>query len=338
MPSHQTTLVRLPRFVLRQAELAGLDRAPALAAAGLTEEQLADPDARIQPRKDRALWPHVFENIPDIDLGIRWAAALSLQDAGLVGYAMLHSATLGDALERLIQFSRILSDTNPPRLKLSDGTVEYSYDVDPVETSTLSRLVEFELAAVVGTARQLTGVDLAPLLVGLPHKRPSGDLTAHRNHFRCELVFESPRARLVLRRRHLELPVMSADEQLGQYLERHAQSVLAKLAPAGSIVDRVERAIWGEMKDGELTVLSVARSLGFSTRSLQRQLAAAGTTFSALLDTTRQAMAAELLVHRSLAIYEVALLLGYSEPSTFYRAFRRWTGISPREFRDAALA
>jgi AraC-like DNA-binding protein len=84
-----------------------------------------------------------------------------------------------------------------------------------------------------------------------------------------------------------------------------------------------------------VSIDAVARSLAVSRRSSQRQLREAGTSFSTIQDRVREAMAADLLADRSLAIYEIAFLLGYSETSTFYRTFRRWTGSSPRRFRDA---
>ena len=95
----------------------------------------------------------------------------------------------------------------------------------------------------------------------------------------------------------------------------------------------MHQAIWAELSSGPPTLPETARALGISTRTMQRQLKEEGTTYAEVLDALRREMAAGLLHNHTLAIYEVAFLLGYSEPSTFYRAFRRWHGMSPGDYR-----
>ncbi len=98
----------------------------------------------------------------------------------------------------------------------------------------------------------------------------------------------------------------------------------------------VERALWAEVKEGRPSLQNVASTLAMSPRTLQRRLNDEGTSFSEILEAFRQQMATVLLEDDKLAVYEIAFLLGYSEPSTFHRAFRRWTDRSPREFRSSS--
>jgi AraC-like DNA-binding protein len=132
------------------------------------------------------------------------------------------------------------------------------------------------------------------------------------------------------------VPVTNADERLCRYLDQLAAEALDALGPEGSFVDRVRRAIWSDLSGGHPCLAQTASTLGVSTRTLQRRLREEGTTFAALLDVFRREMSTRLLRDKSLAVYEVAFLLGYSDPSAFYRAFRRWQGASPYEFRTAA--
>ncbi len=120
-------------------------------------------------------------------------------------------------------------------------------------------------------------------------------------------------------------------------IERHAESLLAaRPEPTLSTADRVRRIVAGALAEGEVTLAGVASMLKMSERSLQRRLADEGLKFDALLDEIRRDLALRYLADPKIAIAEVAYLLGYSEPSPFHRAFKRWTGKTPTEARKQA--
>jgi AraC-like DNA-binding protein len=127
--------------------------------------------------------------------------------------------------------------------------------------------------------------------------------------------------------------VVGADVTLGGYLDQLATELLRGLPDPDSFRDRVRRAMWSELSDGPPALTTTAANLAVSPRTLQRRLREEGTSFGQLLDELRREFALRLLRDRKLAVYEVAFLLGYAEPSTFHRAFRRWTGLSPLRFR-----
>ncbi len=334
MTGSATALARLTAFVARESERLGADRAELLRRAGLSEEALRDPDRRLQVRLDLRLWLAMLELLPDPKLGLRLAERLEARDLGLVGYLMRNSPTVREALERLTRFSRILDETYPPELRVRGGEAVYSSDSVAYPIARLEPVADWELAAVVTLVRRLAGRPVDPKEVRFPYPRPA-DVTAHRALFRASLVFDQARLEIVFHRADLELSVVGADQELGRYLERHAETVVAALVPEGTVAQKVERALWTGMKEGRISLTEVAKQLAMSGRSLQRRLESEGTTFASERDAFRREMAMSLLRERDLAIWEVAFLLGYSEPSTFYRAFRRWTGSSPRRFRAA---
>ncbi len=337
MPHTGTALARFPIFLIEQAEALGLDRRYVLREAHLSRKELDDPDARVLARKTIHLWRIVMRELDDVDLGIRIGKTISAKAIGLVGYSMLHSPTLGEALGRLVRYGCIIDETYPPKLEIVGDRAEYSLEPTPEQRVTLARLADFDLAAHLVVARELTGIDLVPIEVHFPYLDAPSDLSAHRDFFRCEMRFDQPLIKLVLKRDHLDLPVRGADPDLGRYLEELADKVLESLTPAGSLAERVERALWGEIKDGRPSLENVASMLNMSPRTLQRKLRKEDTSFAELLDKFRHQMAEALLQDRELAIYEIAFLLGYSEPSTFYRAFRRWTESSPQDFRSKSI-
>jgi AraC-like DNA-binding protein len=182
--------------------------------------------------------------------------------------------------------------------------------------------------------REITGVGRLPLNVQLPYPRPA-TMAAYRTVLGNSIEFDAPRAAIVFAVADMDLPVVARDETLCSYLDDHANLILAELG-SRSFAERVQRVLWDELSEGQPTLKTVAGALGTSTRTLQRRLGDEGVTFAELLDTFRRRMAHELLQRHDLAVYEVAFLLGYSEPSTFFRAFRRWTGTSPLQYRGAA--
>lgn len=195
---------------------------------------------------------------------------------------------------------------------------------------------EFIVAAWLVVARQATGLDFAPAEVSFRHSPPA-DVREHQRLFRAPVRFGGSANGMLLPRDLLGTPLLRADPGLCVVLERHLRELVERTPPASSVVDRVRQLVASELpRIADAT--AVARKLRMSRRTLQRQLGAGGTTFTGLLDVLRRELAMRYLHERQIAIAEVAFLLGFSEASTFHRAFRRWSGTTPAAYRKTALA
>jgi AraC-like DNA-binding protein len=329
-----TGLARLPLMLLRHVEVLGLDRARLMAAAGLDAVELNDPDARVPIQKSWSLWRAILERRPDGAMGLRLGAAARVRDLGVVGYTMFYSSTLGAALARLCRYSHVITKAVQYRLEHDAGLSSVALEGNPRFDSLIQPL-DARLAFVVAAAREITGADVVPHEVCFSYEEPL-DVAEHQRFFRCPLRFERTPSAVVFSRQDLDRPAVAGDETLGGYLDRVAEEVLQSLEDRSSLREQVQRTIWSQLAAGPPSLPNVASRLGQSPRTLQRRLRASGTSFAELLDELRRHMALRLLKDRSLAIYEVAFLLGYSDPSTFYRAFRRWHGAPPDEFRRKA--
>ncbi len=334
MATLETSLARGPLFLLDRAEELGIDRSTLLAAARLDEEDLRDPDARVPIPAFVALWRALLESRPDPGLGLRFGAAMTAREVGLVGYLMMHSPDLETALRRLVRFCRILGETNRASLTVERGTGTFSWEPDS-RLQAIPQTIDWILAAVLTVSEELTGSELRPLEVHYPHPKPATP-GAVPGGGRTRARWDRERAALVLRASDLKRSVSAADSTLGSYLEKHAETVLRALPFQHSYSRRTRLAIWSQLREGEPTLDCVARELKIRPRTLQRRLNEEGSSFSELLDEVRRTLATSLLEDRSLGIHEIAFLLGYSEPSAFYRAFRRWQQVSPSAFRAAA--
>jgi AraC-like DNA-binding protein len=201
-------------------------------------------------------------------------------------------------------------------------------------------LPEYAPASTVVLLRQLTALPPAEPLaleVWFQHSAPR-DRSIHDEIFACPVRFDAPETRLVLSRAALERPVVGRDPALYQYLDRHALALAKTFPDATSLATRVRRELGSALSSGEPTQTEIARRLALSERTLQRHLKAEGHNFAELLDSVRKELARSYLRDAALSVSEVAFLLGYSEPSSFHRAFRRWEGEAPSEFRTRTAA
>lgn len=251
---------------------------------------------------------------------------------GLVGYAMYYSASLGEALNRLARYGRILNEAVQYVLEEIDDATSLSCHVHP-SLVALRHPIEAGAAAIVSIAREITASELVPLGIDFPTSKPDS-LSYYRTVFSCPIRFDRPDAAIQFSSRQMQLPTAAADPTLTGYLDDLATMKLDELGEDGrDLVDRVRQELWAMLPGGRPDLWRTASEIGISARTLQRRLGEQGTSFSKVLDDLRRELSDELLADRKLAVSEVAFLLGYSEPSAFQRAFRRWRGVSPRRFR-----
>jgi AraC-like DNA-binding protein len=191
------------------------------------------------------------------------------------------------------------------------------------------------MAAVLTVVRRATGVADIHSFVELPHARPA-ETTAHARVFRGPVHFGASRARLAFRLASLARPLVSADDALSSLLRPVVSAALSDLVVSDDVVERARAKTIRALGDGGASLVSLARALGTSSRSLQRALAARGTTYQQVLDEARRDLALRYVADPGRPLGEIAPLLAFSRTSAFHRAFRRWTGRTPMAYRGAA--
>ncbi|HSC87721.1 MAG TPA: AraC family transcriptional regulator [Polyangiaceae bacterium] len=335
-----TMLAALVQGNLQAAGAFGFDIEALSAAASLTPTMLADPDARVAVERHIELWEAIARDPRALEFGLWLGKSFRLETLGVIGWVMRHTPTLRAALGCLERFQSLLGDGVAPRIVEREGRVVLSQTEPP----RIARLQALSLAAPVGTVALLRELAELPegepvaLEVAFQHPAlPDEALAELQAALNCPLHFDAEETRLVLPSELLERPVRAPDPGLGSYLERHAETLQGRLRPAGSSFSaRVREHVVPLLREGEPDQAGVARALATSERTLQRRLQEEGITFAQLLDEVRSELARGYLADPTLAIFEVAFLLGYSEPSAFNRAFRRWTGKTPSDFRRGA--
>jgi len=333
--SSQDVLARVVRRVLDCAASSGLNRHTLVSASGLGEFDLSNGDSRVPISFLVALWQLIGKAANDPGLVIRWSETLQVRDWGLFGYLLVNSDTLGDALRRFERYFRILSASADARLDVSRPRVIGLALRNAAAGLDRPYAVDYLLSSVLVTLRMIARVHIVPVAIDCACAQPASTL-AHREFYRCPVRFSRGESRIVLDARDLTLPVPKADGDLVGYLSSYADSMLPSLLGTETLRDQVRSAIWRGLGDGRPSLRHLAAALKLPPRTLQRRLAAEGTSVQRELEEIRQGIAVAALRDRTHSIEEIAFFLGYREPSTFFRQFKRWTGTTPHRFRRGA--
>ncbi|HSA83038.1 MAG TPA: AraC family transcriptional regulator ligand-binding domain-containing protein [Geminicoccaceae bacterium] len=320
------------RHVVAELDRARLPVAELLSAVGLRREQLSEPDAHIPFNAHVGLFENAATALREPCFGFRLGSAVELTEAGLLAYVTLNSPDLGTALRNLCRYLPLLTDGSVCELRRDGAEVRLLFSlVDPEVEMASRQLPEFAAALMVRICEAITGHRARPIRIELRHD-PACPMLAR--HLGLPVMVYQPRFALVLDATALPIPVVNADARLLELLRRYADELLARRADKDDLVARAERWVLGNLHTGQVGATHLARGLGMSDRTLARHLAKRGLTPAGLVEELRQQLAGRYLAERAFPLGRITYLLGYSDLSAFTRAFRRWTGRTPSEWRS----
>jgi AraC-like DNA-binding protein len=327
-----TAMGGVTRFAYARARQAGIEVEPLLAKAGLTEDQMLDRLARIKVRQQIEFLNLAAHALDDRFLGFHLAQACDLRELGLLYYVAASSKTMGDAWRRGARYTTVVNEGLS--LRFVDGVqVRMVFEYVGVSRHIDRHQMEFSMTALIRLCRQLTCRELMASLVEFTH-RGNDDPSELSAYFGCDVRFGATVDQSTFDAAVKDLPIASADSHLNDLLIRYGEEVLARRAVnRSSFRSQVENAIVPLLPHGMVRVGEIARDLGVSQRTLARRLAVEGATFSEVLEGLRGDLARQYLADEGLTVSQVAWLLGYQEISAFTHAFKRWTGMTPREAR-----
>jgi AraC-like DNA-binding protein len=320
--------IRAVQPVLAYLAARGYNHAAFLKAQGVDPAIFNDPETRLPHAVAISLWQAAAELTNDPNIGLHVAQGIRAGVYGVLDYAVRTCATLGEGLRRLSRYHRFLHDVAETRLRVEGGRATLSHFL-PLPGGAPRAVSECVLAGWLLTSRQATGLNWVPLEARFPHSEPE-DISEHQQLFACKLKFGCERSELVFARELLDTPLLKADATLQAILEAQVVAIIEKLPKGEATTDTVRRHLAAELGKGQPSVEQIAPRLRMSPRTLHRRLEEEGTSFRQILDEVRRELASRHLAERRMAIGEIAFLLGFSEPSAFHRAFKRWTGHAPR--------
>lgn len=319
------------RPFLELATLRGVAVEPLLAAHGTSLAAIEDPETRLPRIACIAIMKQVFGALNDPQVGLQAAQCFVLADMDLLGFMAEQQSTVLAALEAVVGYASLIGDASRARLLREPGRVilEQWIEGSPPQ---LPELADYQIASSHRGVCLLAGKNIAPLRVELARPRPRA-AGAYRAFFGAPVTFDAARGRLVYPQGPLQLPRVHGNARLGQLLAEQAEARRARLGPPHDLLERAGQLLLAQLEAGAPSSHALARSLWMSERSLRRRLEEAGKTYRSLLDAVRRDRALALLAQRDLGVAELARRLGFTDPSAFARAFRRWTGSTPSSYR-----
>ncbi|MCU1748609.1 AraC family transcriptional regulator [Pseudomonas sp. 6D_7.1_Bac1] len=322
---------------LRHAEQLGIPTAPALAAAGLEAQQLSDNSLRLPGKAHEQLLDYLCEHSGDPLFGLNSARYVLPNSWSVLGYITMNCATLGEAMNRIMPFEKLVGDMGVSRAEMAQGQVRLIWNCRHQRPETRRHMVENVLASWLVYARWIADMQVSPAAVWFEHSLPSAiECSQYEDFFGCPVLFDQACSALVAPLDYLQLPLRQADAQLLRTLEEHALGLMASLDDA-PLPLRVKNALRQLLKEGLPRKEQVAEQFAMSVRTLQRQLQQAGTSYQQILDDLRQELAEHYLLHSELPIQDIAQYLGFTEPRSFHRTFKSRTGMPPGEYRQTYL-
>ncbi len=287
-------------------------------------------DSRISFSQWWELLDRLQQRYPQRHIGLELGQLVRPEFVGVLGYLLLSSETVADALQGFQRYQRLLHDGDRATASLQDGCLRLSWTADYGPSSRLSD--EVLVVGMLTFIRQITGrPGLSPQAVHFSFAEPA-DTKPYRQTLGCEVLFQQAQTAILIRPEYLALPVNNHNAGLKQLLEQQAQALMDVLPQSESFVQSLRTALLKALQGGEPTSRTVARLLHLSERTLFRRLEEHQLAFKEVLAQTRMQLAKEYLSEGRLTHSEIALLLGYSEQSAFSRAFKRESGLSPRHW------
>ncbi len=329
-----TNLASLAHVLWKLLELYNHNPQPIFREAGLDLEKLKRPGARYDIENLEKAWAMAASVINDPCFGLEARKVWHPSHFGALGYAMLSSETILEALLRLERYHKIIIGWKFIKTVQTDSTLNIILDSGPSGSRETYHRIDAFMAILLEICSLNLQRRLIPIRVEFRHKSPKGHQEKYHELFGTIVRFSAPKDTLIIPLNVATESLTGANADLSRVNEQAMTSYLANINQ-DNLIEQVRSTIATHLPTGNVSEELVANRFCFSSRTLQRRLSKRGTTFQKLLDQVRFELAQKYLKESEISMTEVAFLLGFSDTSSFSRAFKRWTGKSPRQYLNS---
>jgi AraC-like DNA-binding protein len=319
-----------PRAIVNFCANRGVDTASLISAAGIEGRSIADPDARIPLPQIFKLWEESEKLTGDEMIPLHVAEGQPLGAFRVIDYLIISSSTPLDALDRLSRYFRLIVDGLELHRTKQDGQVSIELTSPNVPIGVPDQYPAYIFANVLIRFWLSTGMKWRAKEVRFTSPPPASVYELERV-FRAPLRFQQAANQLIFDEQMMQSPQPHSDPALCEMLAIHAERLLQHLPAEDDIADQLKRLLKNGLERGDIGLHNSARELAVSRRSLQRRLSLLGSSYREVLDRVRYEKGVELLMQQ-IETDDIARRLGFSDLRAFHRAFKRWTGRSPREY------
>jgi AraC-like DNA-binding protein len=310
----------------------GLDVTALLREAGLAPDLLERVDGMLPLVDVMRLFVVVLARCGDPGMGFEVGRLVRARSYQVLGYVILASANIGEAIDKLVRFEKLTGNLGRTEVVQHAGSLRLIWHC-PISGEPGRFLTEAAITGWLTFARQLINVPASPTRVCFRHPAPP-DMARYEDYFGCPVQFAAAFDGVEVPEALLSLPLRDADPGLSSLMEREASQLMAEYDSRTNLVAAVRREIFRLLAEGEPTLEQVAARLDMAERTLQGRLRKQGVGFQEVLDGLRRTLAELYMQDDRLSLTDIGLLLGFSEQSSFTRAFRRWFAETPAQYRQ----
>jgi AraC-like DNA-binding protein len=293
------------------------------------------PDARIPIETYLLIQDEAAEYVNDPYFGLHMGEFAEAGSWSILGYMMMNCKTLGESFEKSGRYSRIIGNLIEARAELKFNKVKAIFFTPPHAPKMSRHCFEATFSSSVRMMRSLTGVDINPLEVTFIYPEPDSR-SEYERIFQCPVLFGQKENSFTVAMSAVNIPILMANPSLLEHFEKYAQDFLAEMDRNDEHTRTVTKIILSRLDDEALSINKVAKEMAVSVRTLQKRLDEEGVAFSDLHKDIRQRLAQKYL-RENYTVEQITYLLGFSEPSVFRKAFKKWSGVTPREYREGAF-
>jgi AraC-like DNA-binding protein len=328
------------RLFLRTAQDYGIAPTDALNACSVNHGVIDNRLARVDANDFEAMMRWLITRAGDDSFGFNSARYVAPGAFGLVGYLIMNCQSGGEALRLVPKYEALIGNLGTTELSEGKNIVSIRWNCYCRDDLVRPHLIDEYLATTVEYSRWVTGRDdIAPIRIYFEHKAPSAEtLERYQRYFRCELIFDSGVNVMEFDASLMDLSIRHPDPTLLKTLQEQAEKQHQELQRCDPVVIQVRSTLQAMMERTIPRRERVASQLGMSERTLQRRLLEADSSYQQILDDLRLELSQDWLISKDWSVSDIALRLGFTEPRSFQRRFKTWTGISPGEFRRRELS
>lgn len=320
------------RFIMNYAPQLGIDPERIYKKTGFDSSVLKKSGARIPVEQFSEVWNALEEENLNPDLGLHIGESIFNFPGHILFLIMLNAPTMNEAIEKFCGHFNLLADFTSPYFSTDNNFATISIRFHTTEFPSTRHVHEGLLAAYASVLNRISENRIQFEGAYFVHSRPD-NISEHNRIFSAPMLFDQTENKLVFKNKYLAQPVLLSNDEILETLERVAQKLQERLYAYGPWSEKVTRIIINIMKREKPEIESIARELAVSPRNLQNRLKEEGATYQKLLDHVRKEQAMYFLENEHSPISEIGFLLGYSEQSVFNRAFKRWVGCTPGQYR-----
>lgn len=337
LPEARTVTAQFFLPLLHAVDKATGSTSALLDAAGLVMDDVQDSERLLPFDSLVKAWQAAISLCHDPLLPIRLGERSHPGDFGILGTLAQSAGSLGEALELGVRYERLVNQSFGSSLFPEEGNLCNRLDMPPLPVEVLRPMVEFDFSAQVSFGhflmRATSQKKIGPVRVQFRHQ-PAGPQRFYEEYFGCPVDFGADHNQITLPMDVLSLRLPSADPALLQRLREYVDERLARdTRPVSPLVQKIEKLVMPRLAYGLPELKDISAQLGVSVSTLKRRLSEQETHYQGVCDNLRHRLALQYVSEPERSMVDVAFMLGFSELSTFYRAFKRWTGITPQQYR-----